>query len=178
MRKSRTIKIGDVFGHLTVLQQMEDKIFPSGIVQDMWLCECDCENHNRTIVSGSHLKTGHTKSCGCLEQLNKKAFGLDSKGFNNFTIKQDYVEIYINDDICLIDIEDLPLVNKYHWAISEGYAISNQIRMHNLSLNHSDKYLVIDPINRNKLDNRKSNLRIVSRKENLLNSFRFDSKNI
>lgn len=29
-----------------------------------WLCLCDCGKE--VIISGSHLRTGHTKSCGCL----------------------------------------------------------------------------------------------------------------
>lgn len=28
-----------------------------------WLCQCDCGN--TTIVTTSHLKSGHTRSCGC-----------------------------------------------------------------------------------------------------------------
>ena len=30
----------------------------------MWLCKCDCGNE--AIVSGVGLRSGHTKSCGCL----------------------------------------------------------------------------------------------------------------
>ncbi len=30
----------------------------------MWLCKCDCGNE--TVVSGSNLRSGSTKSCGCL----------------------------------------------------------------------------------------------------------------
>lgn len=32
-----------------------------------WLCLCDCGNF--TIVAGHRLKSGHTKSCGCLSQF-------------------------------------------------------------------------------------------------------------
>lgn len=32
----------------------------------LWLCKCDCEN--KTIVRGSSLKIGDTKSCGCLQK--------------------------------------------------------------------------------------------------------------
>lgn len=28
-----------------------------------WLCDCECGN--QTIVDAKHLKSGHTKSCGC-----------------------------------------------------------------------------------------------------------------
>ena len=35
-----------------------------------WICECDCGNE--VIVWGTHLRNGHTKSCGCI-----KSFGED-----------------------------------------------------------------------------------------------------
>lgn len=31
-----------------------------------WVCACDCGNE--TTVSGKHLRTGNTKSCGCLRK--------------------------------------------------------------------------------------------------------------
>lgn len=39
-----------------------------------WKCKCECGNE--IIVSGNHLRSGHTKSCGCLksageEKINK-----------------------------------------------------------------------------------------------------------
>ena len=36
----------------------------------MWRCKCDCGNE--TIVSSTHLQTGHTKSCGCLSKQKIK----------------------------------------------------------------------------------------------------------
>lgn len=40
-----------------------------------WKCKCECGNE--TIVSGEHLKSGHTKSCGCLH--NELIKGLNLK---------------------------------------------------------------------------------------------------
>lgn len=31
-----------------------------------WLCQCDCGN--TIVVTGKHLRTGNTKSCGCLQK--------------------------------------------------------------------------------------------------------------
>ena len=36
----------------------------------MWLCKCECGNE--TIIRGSDVRTGHTKSCGCLKLENSK----------------------------------------------------------------------------------------------------------
>lgn len=54
--------IGNVFGRLTVVQRVDN----GRRRQLRWLCRCNCKNKTEKIVVGSHLKSGHTKSCGCL----------------------------------------------------------------------------------------------------------------
>lgn len=79
----------------------------------------------------------------------------------------------------IIDDEDLEFVLKYNWAAKYDkgvyYARSNKsiknpkhIYLHRLVMNVPDN-LQVDHINRNTLDNRKSNLRICSSKENSRN---------
>ena len=60
MRKPLDLK-GKRFGILTVLS------FEGSNKQgnSMWLCVCDCGN--LIIANSQNLKTGHTKSCGCLK---------------------------------------------------------------------------------------------------------------
>ncbi len=70
-----------------------------------------------------------------------------------------------------IDLEDMPLISKYHWSFKDGYAVSNKCKktfLHNLILN-TPKNLECDHINRDRSDNRRKNLRIVTRLENLQN---------
>lgn len=77
----------------------------------------------------------------------------------------------------LIDREDFKLVSQYRWHVNDsGYAVwrgikdgkKQTIRMHRLIMGTPiDK--VTDHINHNKLDNRKSNLRICTQSENGLN---------
>ena len=50
---------GQRFGRLTVMGRTDNK---KG--RTMWICKCDCGKE--TEVSGSDLRTGGTKSCGCL----------------------------------------------------------------------------------------------------------------
>lgn len=47
------------FGRLLV----KSKVSQSG--KSQWLCTCDCGK--QAVVSGSQLKSGRTKSCGCLK---------------------------------------------------------------------------------------------------------------
>lgn len=39
----------------------------------MWHCRCDCEK--KVVVVGSHLWSGHAKSCGCLNDELRKQHG-------------------------------------------------------------------------------------------------------
>lgn len=56
---------GQVFGRLTVL-------YRDGLLkgQSAWVCQCECGE--RICVPASYLRTGDTKSCGCLQQEHRK----------------------------------------------------------------------------------------------------------
>lgn len=54
---------GQKFNMLMVIKRVENKGKLTA-----WLCKCDCGNE--TIVVGTHLKNGHTKSCGCIRKHN------------------------------------------------------------------------------------------------------------
>lgn len=87
------------------------------------------------------------------------------------------------DQYAIVDDTDFNFLNQFKWCLhSKGYACRNSYErgrsrpklryMHReiLGLDNSRSLIdVVDHINRNRLDNRKLNLRVVSRKENLLN---------
>lgn len=104
-----------------------------------------------------------------------------------------YINYYDNDTLSvfdkntnkilaniLLDKEDIPKVQKLHWRLNEkGYVIASTkkhktIKLHNFILERdtSNQKITCDHINRNKLDNRKENLRIISHLENNLNTDR------
>ncbi len=77
----------------------------------------------------------------------------------------------------IVDEEDYEALNQYKWHFgSQGYAKryitvngkQKPILMHRI-LNNTPIGYDTDHINRNRLDNRKSNLRTVTRRDNLLN---------
>lgn len=55
---------GEKFGLLTVIDKGEPYIKPSGKKISTWICKCDCGN--QIIVRTEYLRSGHTRSCGCL----------------------------------------------------------------------------------------------------------------
>ena len=57
---------GQRFGRLTVIERADDHVGPSGRKHVVWRCKCDCGNE--VIVRSVNLKSGHTKSCGCLRR--------------------------------------------------------------------------------------------------------------
>jgi hypothetical protein len=53
--------IGHRFGRLVVIERV-----PSPDRYTMWRCICDCSA--TTITRGTHLRSGHSRSCGCGRQ--------------------------------------------------------------------------------------------------------------
>lgn len=60
------IKIGDVFGKLTVISREPNSISR----HRRWLCRCECGNTK--IIREDSLLTGSTRSCGCLHRESIK----------------------------------------------------------------------------------------------------------
>lgn len=105
---------------------------------------------------------------------------------NNIIIENDIAKIELrnkNDEIidyAIIDIEDIDLISQYRWYKSkDGYAVysdrskkygTTYLTMHGLIMSHlSGFYQTPDHIDRNRLNNRKGNLRITGRSEQQVN---------
>lgn len=59
---------GHRFGALLVLEKAE-----SPDTQSRWRCRCDCGE--TAVIRGTTLRTGHTRSCGCLRKTTIAAVG-------------------------------------------------------------------------------------------------------
>lgn len=71
---------GEVFGRLTVLGMTPERRNR----QVVWKCQCECGNI--TDVVGQALRTGHTKSCGCLNYEKKDLDSLIGQKFGKLTV--------------------------------------------------------------------------------------------
>lgn len=59
--------IDQKFGRLTVKKFIKQNKWKDSL----WLCQCGCGN--KKIICGGNLRSGHTKSCGCLrKELTRK----------------------------------------------------------------------------------------------------------
>lgn len=103
-----------------------------------------------------------------LQQLNSRFCKKKNKAGN-------YVYIIKNQEI-VIDKDMYALMSIYNWYLSRGYIINTKNeRLSRLIMNCTDQSLVVDHINGNTFDNRKCNLRIVTKAQNALN--RMSNKN-
>lgn len=99
---------------------------------------------------------------------------------NDIIIHDDYAEIILRNAKhaevarAIIDIADVDLINSHIWHLSSGYARSNingrSTALHRLLLDISDKNTLIDHRDRNKLNNRRNNLRVSDKSINSINS--------
>lgn len=83
---------------------------------------------------------------------------------------------YGKDKFAIVDDEDFEKVNQLKWCLDKRYARHNintpvysHLLMHRFVIN-VPKGMETDHINGNRLDNRKSNLRIVTHQQNLWNT--------
>ncbi|WP_291734659.1 HNH endonuclease [Clostridium sp.] len=108
---------------------------------------------------------------------------------NKYIINDNYVEMIIESKVygiirVKIDNDDLEKCSKLTWHYAKNKDSKyiqtrikgKMIKLHRYIMNINNSNLVVDHINRNPLDNRKSNLRICSYKENSFNkSIRVDN---
>ena len=172
MVKVRVDLTGKKFGRLTVLQQTEDHIDPSGGKRACWLCECDCHEHNQVIVLGQSLTNGSTRSCGCLQkEIAAQNCKTQFKRTNIYDLKGEYGILWTsntNEEV-YFDLENADKILEHSWYEDAfGYAVSRidgkLMRMH-IFLG----YKWHDHSNRNKKDNRIENFRPCTSQENIRN---------
>ena len=169
--------IGKRFGDLTVIEEDIERIaadrerFERGEIKRVkqhWVCVCVCGK--MISVSGDNLRSGNSTSCGC-----KKGERMSS------TFKKRNDVVYVEGLKChaiiasntlnefLIDSNAVDLTSRYCWyETNYGYLMTRdpetgrQMLLHRflaLGLDGLNNNISVDHINRNKRDNRSSNLR-------------------
>lgn len=66
MGNLKEIKSGEKFNNLTIIKELPSEIYKNGQIKRLVLCKCECGNE--VIAPLKSVKSGRTKSCGCLMQ--------------------------------------------------------------------------------------------------------------
>lgn len=167
------------FGRLVVIKRVEDCVSTncSNRKYVRWLCRCDCGNE--IVAFGTNLKSGKTKSCGC---ISKELVSKRRKKYNKYNLLNEYGIGYASNTNkpFYFDLEDYKKIKDYCWYEDKsGYILTNinngtiksVISLHRfvMGCTHGDG-LYVDHINHDKLNCRKYNLRIVTNQQNSMNA--------
>ena len=151
-------------------------------LDDNFLCICDCGRFFTTPCKrfiNLYQRNTTTLSCG---SCSTKKDSLPTKNPNKYSFDKKYAYIHLDDrnDVAVIDIDDYERVKNHRWSRCGGYFltgfISNwkykTVSLHRFIIGEENipEGMQVDHINRNKLDNRKCNLRVVTRQQNALNT--------
>lgn len=158
-----------IIGDFIVVNREEDYTYPNGRVTTQWrikhnVCTCGKE----FVVKLQYLKNNNI-TCECMKP--KCRYDLSGEYGIGYTSK---------NEPFLFDLEDYDKIkNFYWWYDNSGYLQTLthgiHIRLHRLVMGVTDPSIIIDHIQHavgreHKIDNRKSNLRIVTRSQNNMNS--------
>lgn len=134
-----------------------------------WLCECLCEQHNQFVATGGNIRSGNTKSCGCIHNEILVDFNkITKKKINKYDLSGEYGIGWTSNtnEEFYFDLEDFDKIKDICWYAhkvnSNGY-----IRIYGENCKtHKQVSMAqvicgdwMDHIDRNTFDNRKTNLR-------------------
>lgn len=181
------IKIGDKYNNLTIVSKGEDKIEKDKSanrgynIRKTWNCRCDCGNYKMNVCE-KDLIGGYIKSCGCKSRDARNKKTIESLKRNTYDLTGDFgIGIDVNNKEFYFDLEDYNKIKEYSWNVKyDDYVETNTrklidgsnktISLHRIVMNIKDKDTHIDHINHKPNDNRKENLRIVTRAQNQANA--------
>lgn len=178
------IKPGDKFGHWTIIkfdeehekERLEKAKITKKYGSKKWICQCDCKNKTIRSVREGDLKNGKSASCGC-DKKGIIKFNKETKAkINKYDLSGEYGIGWTSNTNkeFYFDLEDYDKIKQYCWREGQwGYCMTttkedNKGKFIQHILLNTNK--TIDHKNRNKMDNRKENLRVCTMQENRINA--------
>lgn len=157
--------------------KISDIMPPPSSIKNKICCICGSDNkvHYSKLFNGLYCQRHYSQLYNLGELKEKTIFDR-----NDYIIDGDITYIILRNKKqeetgrAIIDTEDLNNVIQYKWTLGTwGYAetvvAGKNMLMQRVVLNEFDESKIPDHINRNKLDNKKSNLRIANKSLNAIN---------
>lgn len=169
------INIGERYGQWTIIGFDAPRVDSTGKKHERVICRCDC---GKVISKDSYkLKSGAKMCKECyLKIAHTNSIKFEKKP-NTYEFIDDYVigHFHNKDDTFIFDASDFDKVKRITWCIRGGYAYGRDTENNKIVFLH--KYImgdvedgkVVDHIDRNPLNCRRSNLRVCTQAENTRN---------
>jgi hypothetical protein len=170
--KTDCVNAGDKFNSWTVIAEHSMDERPDKRERS-FVAECDCGFIG--TVNWKNLK--YNKSKCCKHCRTKKAIAACRKTWEPIEAIDYYLIPLSNGAFAKIDKDDLSKIREYNWSYQNmGYAVSTDSTklMHRI-INNTTGDMCTDHINGDKLDNRKCNLRSLSRQDHLIHHNKYVS---
>lgn len=160
---------------IIIISRTDDYIEPkSGRHHARYVCKCQCGNDKHLVITASKIKHGEIKSCGCLMVERSRD---TNKKYNRYDLSGDYGigwTVNTNKEF-YFDLEDYDKIKEYGWrehnSCGRKYCpLVAYIDGKHVPMSHLLGRKQYDHIDRNPLNNRKSNFRIATKQENVWNS--------
>lgn len=179
---------GKVFGRLTVVSFSHFKSSETGKTRyTMWNCVCSCKDKTHITASSKSLQDGTVKSCGCLRKEMIEQRNKSKKRQNSYDLSGEFgIGRTLKGEVFWFDKEDYNKIKDYCWYYDHyGYLRTNMpqssrrsrraLKFHSYVFGDCPNNMVVDhivhPPNAKdcKFDNRKANLRLVTKAQNAQN---------